>query len=254
MDIISGIFKFYSDYSGSGVLTVLFFVALIFVALSETNRSNRTILLYGSISLLVIIFCPLTYYVYMRYVDVNTYWRFFWLIPVGIGLAYVGTRIASTHPQTGLIMMAVVFILGGSFCYTSLPQFRKADNLYQIPEEVIAVADYIREGNSNGEDAKVAVGPEMLPYIRQYDTSIVMPYGREQLDEKGCIPSGFYQLMASAAINYAAIGEKCLYNNTRYIVVNNQKSALNDPGRCGFKRVFTAGTFDVYEYTELNNN
>lgn len=249
MDLISGIFNWYSEYSGSGILTVLFFVVLIYIALEDENRSNRTVLLYGTVILMLIIFFPGTYYIYTKYVDAGTYWRFFWLIPMGIGLAYAGAKLTEKHALAGGLMVMVVLMLGGSFIYNSRVSFRIAENLYQLPGEVIDIADYLESREL--EEIRCAVSPELLTYIRQYDVNIIMPYGREQLDSRWSEKSGFFMLMADANINPAKLAEKCLYNHTQFIVVNNEKALLNRPENCGFKKVYTSGSFDVYEYMEL---
>lgn len=250
MELINGILNWYSEYSGTGIFMVLFFVALIFVALLDDNRSNRTVLLYGSVILMLIIFCPATYYIYSKYVDAGTYWRFFWLIPVGIGLAYVGTKLIGKSAVTGLLMIGVVLILGGTYVYNSRMDYKPSENLYQLPNEVIEISDYLESRNL--PEIRCAVSPELLTYIRQYDVNIVMPYGREQLDSRWSEKSGFFELMLSGTINYEAIGEKCLYNQTRFIVVNNQKTALNNPQNCGFEYIMSSGAFSLYEYTRLN--
>lgn len=252
MELMNGILNCYSEYSGTGIFTVLFFVALIYVALIDKNRSNRTVLLYGSVILIIIIFFPATYYFYTKYVDAGTYWRFFWLMPVGVGLSYVATKLADENKITGLLMIAIIFVLGGTYVYSSRADYIKAKNAYQIPQEVIEIADYLESREL--EEIRCAVTPELLTYMRQYDVNIIMPYGREQLDPKWSAPSGFFELMLSGNINYEAIGEKCLYNNTRFIVVNNQKLALNDPGRCGFEFIMTTGPFDLYEYVGTDEN
>lgn len=249
MSIINHIFNAYSAYSGTGILTVLFFVALIYVALKEQSRSNRTILLYGTVILMAVIFCPLTYYIYYSYVDATTYWRFFWLVPIGVGLAYVGTQIADRHRITGMLMATVVLILGGTFVYTSREDFRLAENPYQIPDAVIEMSDYMEAKGL--DEIRVAVTPELLTYIRQYDVNLTMPYGREQLDPGWGEPVGFFQLMLSGYVDYEAIAEKCMYNATRFIIVNDEKQALNNPEDAGFKYCMTSGAFSLYEFTEL---
>lgn len=249
-DLFSGIFKWYSDYSGTGILMVLYFVALIYLALKDENRSNRTILLVGSIVLIMIIFLPVTYFLYTKYVDSGTYWRMFWLIPSTAGLAYVGAHLINEHRVTGLFMIFGTLLLGGAFVYTSKPEMRIAENAYQIPDSVIEISDYLESREL--DEIRVAVSPELLIYIRQYDVNLIMPYGREQLDPRWSEASGFFQLMLEPAIDFEEIAKKCLYNQTRFIVVNNEKMQKNNPAHNDFEYIMTSGSFDLYEYKALD--
>ena len=113
--LIGEIFEQYSRYTGTGVFMVLFFVGLVFLAVTENDKEKAgyTVLLHGSVWMALIIFIPLLYVVYTRLVDAGTYWRFFWLIPMGIGLAYVGTELINDHRVMGFLLIVLVLLLGG---------------------------------------------------------------------------------------------------------------------------------------------
>ncbi|HPF29202.1 MAG TPA: hypothetical protein PLZ77_03735 [Lachnospiraceae bacterium] len=244
------IIEVYSEYSGSGNLMVLFFVGLIYLALVERDRSVRTLLVYGSISLIAIIFQPVVFYLYTTYVDGPTYWRMWWMIPIGIGLAYAGTKLISKHQTTGFLLVLAILALGGKAVYSGAADAKTAENIYQIPQAVVSIADELE----NREDAVVyaAFPPEMLIFIRQYDVAIRMPYGREMLDENWGGSSGFYQLMSSPELDFEKLAEKCDYNFTRYLIVDGNKSFLNQPQENGFEQIFMYEKYIVYEYTRID--
>ena len=243
---LSEILAYYSAYTGAGILMVLFLVGLVYIALREKNRSNRTILLYGTVGLILVIVFPWFYHLYVTYVDETTYWRMWWIVPVGLGLAYVGTELINEHRGTGLLLATFILLLGGRFVYTSNEQFETSDNLLQIPMEVVEIADYLEDYEE--EIVYVAVPPEMLTTIRQYDVNIRMPYGREQLDPNWGGHSGFYELMLENTLDFAALAEKCTYNYTRYLVVDGQKTFLNEPADNDFSFLTQVGKYRVYEY------
>lgn len=248
--MIGEMFQLYSQYTGRGILMVLFFVSLFYIAQSEKKHTVKTVLMYGNVALLIFIFLPPVYLTYVTYVDHSTYWRMWWMIPVGIGLAYVGTRLIAEHRWTGFFMIFLVLLLGGEFVYTSNPTFEKTENIYQIPSEVVTMIDYMEEYDEGIVYA--AFPPELLGFARQYDVDMRMPYGREQWESNWSEPNGFYLLMSANTVNFKALAEKCLYNYTRYIVVNRLKSYENQPKDNGFRLLLTAGVYELYEYTEVD--
>lgn len=239
----------YSKYTGTGIFMVLFFVCLVVIAVSDKNHSNRNVLLFGSIFTIIVIFFPVMYFLYTKFVDETTYWRMWWLVPMGIGLAYVGTNLIKEHRVTGLLLGFFILILGGRFVYTSDPMFHPAANAYKIDETIVAVCDYL-DGEEEGY-LNVAMPAEFLTQVRQYDYRIFMPYGREQLDAGWGKTSGFYEAMNKDVCDFEVLEVKCAVNNTNYIVVNNIKTYLNSPEEYGFVYKTTIGSYDIFEYTRL---
>lgn len=248
--MLGEIFQIYSKYSGRGILMVLFFIALFYIALVEKKHTIRTMILCGSVFIILFIFLQPIYYIYITYVDASTYWRMWWIVPAGIGLAYVGTQLISGHRWTGFFMVFIVLLLGGEFVYTGNAQISRAENIYQIPDEVVTIVDYLEEYDEGVVFA--AFPPEMLIYVRQYDVDLRMPYGREMLDMNWSGANGFYQLMASMSLDFAALAEKCEYNYTRYIIVDSYKQYLNTPEENGYRMLLAVDKYRVYEYTEVD--
>lgn len=255
--ILQSIFTIYSEYTGSGILVVLFFVGLIFIALSEKDRSNKTIFLYGNMIIIALIFFPLTYYLYVRYVDTGTYWRIWWLLPMGICLAYVGTRLIYRHRVNGMLMFFIILLLGGRLVYTGKTNglVEAAQNPYQIPQEVINIVDVMeydhRERVEDTEyDYLMAAFPaEFLEFVRQYDVRVRMPYGREMLDPNwGGSAAGFYTAMNADTNCYELLAEKCMYNSVDYIVINGLKSDEDVPEENGFVLISIVEQYRIYRY------
>lgn len=163
---------------------------------------------------------------------------------------HLGTKLISKHQTTGFLLVLAILALGGKAVYSGAADAKTAENIYQIPQAVVSIADELE----NREDAVVyaAFPPEMLIFIRQYDVAIRMPYGREMLDENWGGSSGFYQLMSSPELDFEKLAEKCDYNFTRYLIVDGNKSFLNQPQENGFEQIFMYEKYIVYEYTRID--
>ena len=249
--MIPEIFEIYAAYSGESILLALYFVSMVYMALNTVNRSTRTVLLYGSTVFTCLVFFPVVYFLYTNYVDKDTYWRLFWILPVTICLAFSGTKLINEHRMTGLLLAVFILILGGRLVYLGKSEFKFADNPYQIPSEVIEVADYLE--TQDIQNVKVAVPFEMLDKIRVYDINIKMPYGREQYEQGWGETSGFYQLMIADVLDYEALASKCEYNTTGFIVVNSMKPVANKPEDYGFELCHTVQNYNIYEYMPVTH-
>lgn len=250
MEFIRGLFTEYSGYSGSGVLLMFFFAGMLYLALSEQNRTTRTVFLRGSVCLTLVIFFPPLYYVYTRFVDAGTYWRLFWMLPVACGLAYVATGLTWKHKWTGLLLSVVILMLGGELIYLGEGNGEKrwAQNAYQLPQEVIDIVDEIERAEDTGT-VRAAFPPELLVYVRQYSSRILMPYGREMLDDRWHQGgSGYFEVMNAQRVDFEELSRKCLYNDTRYVVINENKAYDNDPKENGFTLFYKRSPYVVYEY------
>lgn len=249
MQIFAEIFDQYSKYTGVGIFMVLFLAAVVYLGISEKNEHIRSVLIYGSITMFIVIFIPFVYILYTKFVDVGTYWRMFWLIPVGIGLAYVGTRLVSSHRIAGLLLILFVLLLGGRYVYISDPFFKPAENMYQLDQVTIELCDYLNtleEGYIN-----VAVPAELLTQIRIYDHRLFMPYGREQLDPNWGNPSGFFMAMNAETVNFETLSVKCAVNGTNYIVVAESKEHDDDYVENDFTYMGKVRAYDIYRYDGL---
>lgn len=264
MHFFNEIFEQYSLYTGTGIFMVLFFVALVYLYLTERDDGNRAVLLFGSIFTVILILFPPFYYLYTYY-DAGTYWRMWWLVPTGIGLAYVGTKLIYEYRLTGCLLTLLIFTLGGGLIYSrdnpvmkkgETPLIQVAENNYKLPQYVIDVCNLL-EADTDGYIC-AAFPPEFLPYVRQYDVNIMMPYGREQFDSTHLDkPSGFFEEMNRATVlhepyDFTVIRKKCIDNHTNYLIVNNLVEYANNPSDSGYEYYTTYGVYEIYRFTEGN--
>ena len=69
-----------------------------------------------------------------------------------------------------------IIVVSGSLVYINR-YMSPAENLYHIPQNVIDICDVIEP--AEGEPRVRAAFPsELVHFVRQYDTNILMPYGR----------------------------------------------------------------------------
>ena len=248
---IKELLELYERFNGGDGFVLLYFAGLLWLYFHEKKESRRTILVYGGIGTLVFIFFPPVYMLYERFVDAGTYWRFFWLLPVGIVLSYAATELLyEKKSMLTPVLLLLILVTGGRFVYTGVTngEREKATNAYQIPQRVVDMIDDMEEARRPDEELKAAFPPELLVYVRQYDTDIFMPYGREMLDPHWSETNGFFEAMSAPSLDFERLGEKSELNHVRFLAVNRAKPQENDPEEYGFTLFGSYEYYFVYEY------
>lgn len=171
----------YSQFIGGGMYFALFLIAMLYIFLKEKDKKKKILFVYFPILVFLVIINPIFVKLASIVFSVNTYCRLFWLLPLGIVIAYAGV-LAVNEGEKNLekiaifISLIVIIALSGKFYFDTPGTFTEYGNLYKIPDESILVAQLI--GIDEEENKKALVPQELVPYIRQIDATIELLYGR----------------------------------------------------------------------------
>ncbi len=166
-------------YMGSGIIVAWFVISLIYLFLKEKDSAKRILFLYFPVIVLLLYFNPLFVRIVYGIIGEEIYYRFLWIIPMTMTIAYGAVSIYGLLKQelrgVFAIICAFLIMISGRLIYSNV-QFAVADNLYHIPGTVVKICDAIAV---EGREVTAAFPMEMVQYVRQYDSTICMPYGRE---------------------------------------------------------------------------
>lgn len=181
----------YMQYKGTGAYFTLFFIALIAIYfflpdrpehVSPKSKRNSKLVycFYYPLIAFLMIFSPLIAGPVVGVITATVYWRIFWIIPMTIIIALAMALLVMKVPAGPKRLLAtlgcvVVIWVSGSLMVKSV-NYQKPANWFKIPYEAIEICEMIRK-DTDGY-VNVAVPLELNSYIRQYDASIHMPYGR----------------------------------------------------------------------------
>lgn len=169
----------YSRFNGTSAYLLLFYVALFYICYKE--KENRVLLVYSSVFILAVILNPFFAAATSDLFTGGIYWRCFWLLPIVTVFAYAATSITLSVNSKKLKILAafccaVLIMLSGGFIFTS-ENYSRADNMYKLPQEAIQVCNIMNE-DKGANTAKAMVDNNLVSYVRQYDASIKLAYGR----------------------------------------------------------------------------
>ena len=260
-EVFNTAYEMFAQFVGEGLHILLFFPAMLFInscSKTKTEKENNFLLSGYVIAFFVLCFFPLSAKFIMDYcIGSEVYWRMFWILPFPLIIAYAFSmqlKQASSERRKYIlcICMAFLIIITGSAVYT-FDNFSVQENIYKIPQEAVDVCEIISEDarKNNIEEKKAIVVNELLPYIRQYDGSIQMPYGRNALrNQKIRSKNGrqIFELMCNPAVDFSQLAACALQENYRYLVYYKTESADEALGNLGYGKIGDNGTYGVYRW------
>lgn len=170
----------FTRYSGTGSYFALFFVALIYIFIVEKDKNKRMFLLYFSCLVLFVVLNPIFNKLVNSFLNKNVYQRLFWMVPMGVVIAYVGADIIKKTENISKktivsILLICTIMFSGKLIYTE-ENYTKTNNLFKFPDETLAVIDIM--SSIDLENKKAMVSTDLVEYVRQKDASIKLAYPR----------------------------------------------------------------------------
>ena len=179
------VMNYFNLYYSDSKYFVLFFIALLlnFIFIKKENKKERVLLLWLPILVVLIIMNPVVFKYLNKLIGEdmgNTYWRVFWLVPLAPVVTYAFTNLIDYKEgkvAKFIIVLACVGIIitSGKLVYNSV-NFRKVGNWYKMPDNILTVVK--AAGDTELENKKVMCSIEVIPWVRQVDSSLIIEYGR----------------------------------------------------------------------------
>ncbi len=238
-----GAFEIFHKYMGTGLLVIFYLAAVIYLFFREKQKSRRILFVYLPALILLIYFNPIFYMAFERFLQGEIYFRILWLLPMTVTLAYSAVMLLSQQEGKKRILLGCILafltLISGKLVYSN-PLFSKAENLHHVPWEVVEICDRIR---LEGREVKAAFPTEFLLYVRQYDATVWMPYGREEL--QGYYDE-FYTLMLQEEIDVGKMAELSKEESCHYVISPEVKKLIGNPEEYDFVLFFKVGEYLIF--------
>lgn len=254
-EIFDIVISMYDTYNGTGMHMALFFACLLYLVMQKKGKDKQYLFLGYTLLFFMICFFPLTAKVIIACIGQNVYWRMFWLLPMTIVIAYTAVQIlmqAETKPKRYALLafMFVIIAMTGTFTY-NVTIFEPKQNNYKLPSDVIEICDAIdADAVANGiKTKKLLTVNELLTTIRQYDASVLMPYGNEvikgnkaETENAACL----FHLMNKEIKNWEAICWYAGMEGCNYIAYPKDEAVTETLAGLGFIKVSDTTNYAVY--------
>ncbi len=233
-------------YRGTGMLLILYAGSLLYLALRERDRRVRTVVVWMPLLISVVFICPPFFRLYRRIEGAETYYRLLWLLPMAMTIIHAGLRLFRGHVMTGFVIICVAVVLCGQYTYANV-NISRAENRLHLPQNVIDLCDYILSVSDGSRNVRVAMPAELVHFVRQYDTGIRMPFGREMLVERWGFVNPVYEAMETpGVIDAEKLAQAARDEGCSYIVLNAVRELDGELDDFGYDRQVLLDGYYVY--------
>ncbi len=244
-------------FFGNPMLAIILLASAVYLTVCEKDVRKKIILGILPLVMLVGFLLPITKIVYVAAFDEgsDTYYRLLWLVPTYMVIGYAACKLIFSlegkfKQRIALVAALVIVALSGSLVY--LNQYMSvAENLYHIPQSVINVCDVIAPKDDEPR-VRAVVPSDLIHFVRQYDTDILMPYGREMIATQWDYYNAIYEAFEKPEV----IEAKTLLEATRqakclYIVLSTDRKVDVNLVTMGLKLVDTVDGYYIYGDPEV---
>lgn len=177
MQISDSFFDVCSQFFATGISLPVFLCALLYLY-RKWNREKRDFLVVLCITGICLVFNEGVYQAANFVGESMTYYRFLWICPLALIVVWCIIDLIMLTKKTMQILLVATLIVGlllfSQRTYTTW--FLKAENVYQLDNNVIQIADTIME-LTGGEPASLLDNGNVTDTIRQYNANIQYPIG-----------------------------------------------------------------------------
>jgi hypothetical protein len=234
----------FQEYQGTGMYMALFFISMLYIFLKEKDTIKRIFLLYFPLIVLFVTLNPLFYKAVGSVFNSYVYWRVFWMLPVGITIAYAAVLLINNINEKNqkIIVTISVFLIicaSGKFIYNE-ENYQEVGNAYKLPDESVLVTQLI--GADDEEYKKALVSETLVAYIRQVDASIELAYSRN--------PEGYSNNKFVSAMQLGEsekITDLAKENNCNYIVLRKDIPLTLDLNYFGYSVLDMTENYIIYK-------
>lgn len=173
--------KALKNYTGLKLLFGLTLIAWIYLLVCEKRKSVRTMFVLLPLIIGILFVCPFSYMIFSSVgLDKDIYYRLLWILPLGMLTVYAIVKMFKKNWKTRLLgtLIAVALIAVTGRCIYTCEILFKSENIYGIPQQTINVVDFLRNIDQH-ERITVLPSADLITTIRQYDSTVCMPYGRD---------------------------------------------------------------------------
>ena len=258
---IEDIYNMFSEQSGT---VEIFFLLLVVLFFASKNKRLKLYFIMPSFLILLFITNPISMKVFVEsgFIEANRYVRLYWLLPVGLVVAYGATFLIKIAEKESVffkrvcfVMIMIMMLFFGDYMFTE-ENFSEATNIYKLPSGVVEVTDIICEDviTNGGEitDIRIAVPLSLSSYIRQYNADIKMLYGRNS--EATVTANEVRRLMKEDEYNIHGLQSYLRRGSCSYVVLDADKKQIGNIEEYGYILIGETNGYLIYKDLECEEH
>ena len=230
-------------YIGSGWYYLLFAAALLFLILKRDDKENRKWLVGYTLLFAAVYICHIGYN--------HGRWRMFWILPTSVIVAYVAVSVCTAGKKKTIqavcasLLMALIIVTGKNPYVGGQAIYQKAVNMQKLPADACQISNLIAAARTEGETALAVMPEDLVGYVRQYDASIRLLYGRRSKSEKPV--RKIRRQMRKEQPKIKKLIRRIRQQGVNYLVFLADEQQDAKIQRNGFEKIGKVGGYSVYK-------
>lgn len=243
--------EMYEKFRGNGSYFLLFGISLLILFLwNQKNKKINLFFILYSLLLMFIFVCPVTAKIIMDFcIGRDVYWRMLWILPYIAVIGYVATNIVFEAKEkwkrfVTLISLLILITSAGTNVY-SLIRIDPTTGAAKIPAVVATICDELLkiEDERDLEYVRAIFPDELTPYVRQYDSYIRMPYGREVPKDTD---HPIHNILYAETIDYEALTAACTRYVCHFLIISSNEEITVNLKEHGFELITNISGYDIF--------
>ena len=179
------------------------------------------------------------------------YWRMFWILPTSVILAYVAVSVCTAGKKKTIqavcasLLMALIIVTGKNPYVGGQAIYQKSVNMQKLPADVCQISNLIADTRAEGETALAVMPEDLVGYVRQYDASIRLLYGRRSKSEKPV--RKIRRQMRKEQPKIKKLIRRIRQQGVNYLVFLADEQQDAKIQRNGFEKIGKVGGYSVYK-------
>lgn len=254
-EIMQNPFTAWEHYWNGSWYPYLLLAAVVYLLIFERRKKKTGYLAAYLIIVAFLFFCPITAKIIQKCIGGLVYWRVLWLLPAVPVIAAAFAGIMGRIRKKGIRTIAVILCLtlaavGGTSVWQA-GNYEKVANNQKVPQEVAESAEIIVSLRSS-EDAVVAASDTMASYLRVYDPSIQLAFGRDgkgrRSDKNGRL---LYRHLNESSPDSKIIAKRAIMEKCEFLVFAAPEELREENRQIlaeyGYQKVAEVNNYDIFQ-------
>ena len=238
---------FMDTFGGAWIFPFLV-ISILWILWQEKDLTKKILLGVLPLVFLLLYWCPVTGLLLMRILGENVYWRILWLLLLAVTIPYGSClllkRMTGIWRQGAFFLCMAVVILGGKKILSE-DVFEPSTNVYKVPQYVIEVGELLPS------HIHAMVSNRLLPYIRMYDPTITLEYGRNAMAYNGIEETTSHEQLLYLEAQKEEMDLDVLIPlaeevNITFFVFSNNRRYIGEWEDYGYEKYGSTSEFDIF--------
>ncbi|MDO4323725.1 MAG: hypothetical protein Q4C61_14490 [Lachnospiraceae bacterium] len=254
--ILMWIISNWNMYWGDGFYQYLLLISVIYLLFQKRKEKNTRHTLIYSVILLGVFTLPFTAAVIRACIGEEVYWRVLWLLPT-VPLIALAAADFLRKRKSRLLQIICLLAFTGIIVFSGKGMFRAvnyfiADNPQKVPSEVAYICNLVNERAEEAgfSQVRIAADDHIASYVRVYDASILMPYGRRDKGALDKYSTTLYKQINASEPSFKKIAKCAKQLECHFIIVDLRgESPFDTFEKYGYTKIGELHNYTIFQFT-----